>query len=271
MSLAPFFGRGSLTGAAPEADALATGTAGALARAYERGQLMPMPSVYGTQIGYTPAALYLADDVALGMRDSIGNALLAAVGTPVYRQWVKNVRGVAIDAGSEGFAANLYAPALASQVVIGAFSIPSDPAADRGLWGYRSDDLAQAYSYFDTSLNKVGVYVTSVAEAQFVRVTVDHELVFGDLYVLGYHINRTTNLVYVRLVNVTTGIAYTATSGSIATMTTITGATNPLFNVGYFPGAIDGTDVKVLGLAVHTAGIAGTDVLANMTTRLVGV
>lgn len=246
-------------------------TPGVLAQALTRGRLMPMPGDYAAQVGYSPAALFLADESTGSMRDAIANAALAAVGTPTYRRWVRNLRGVYVDAGSEGFALNAYAPALASQVVLGAFSIGADPGAVRGLFGYRSTDLAQAYAYYDSVTDRVKVYVTSVAEAQFVTITIDHVLVFGDVYLLGYHINRTTNLVYARLVNVTTGIAYTATSGSIATMTTIVGATSPLWNIGYFPGAHDATDVTYLGGAIHTAGIEGIDVLANMTARLVGI
>lgn len=256
------------------ATALATGAAGAMARALERGRLMPAPSVFAAQSGYTPAGLFLVDDPGHGnLHDAVANLDFAAVGgVSLYLQTMRNLRGVTVPSDNFGWGAARWNPALASQAVVGGFVAGAHAAQAIALWGYNSSATpGRLYARIRTADDKVEIVIASDGAAQFTTVVIDHVIVFGDAYLLAYHINRTTGFLYSRLVSITTGLAYTGTPLDISGYGPITGTGTLTFHVGAVTGAANGTGITHLGVAVITAGIEGATVLENMSSGLVGV
>lgn len=229
---------------------------------------LPPPNLWPSITGLTPAGLFLADDKSISMRDAVGNQNLVAVGTPTFDRWVKGYRGVYPDAGSEGFALNAFAPAAADYMVVGAISVAGHVAANRGILGYHdSGDNTSCYAFIDAN-DKVNVYVADPSEAHYALAAFTTAVVFGDVYVIGWHVCRTSGFRYARLVNLTTGAVQTLGAVSIATFNAITGGSAPLFNVGYMPGAMDGTGITHLGHAILTAGIGTATALADIFADL---
>lgn len=238
--------------------------------------MMPPPEVFAAQTAFAPTALYRMDDGAhaSGLRDSVSSAqdLTAVAGISHYGKWAKNRRGVFIPSAGFGWAANtILAPGTASYALVGFFSMTAHTAEDIGLFGY--DDITasnQAYLFgrVKTSNDKITVSISDFNNAHTATVEINHALVFGDLYALGFYVSQTTDFLYTRLVNITTGTTYTGTPLDISAYGDITGGSAPKFQVGAITGRYNAQNVNHLGLTVVKAGLGSATALANIMHRL---
>ncbi len=232
---------------------------------------LPPPSLFLPQTSYDPVGYFWVDEDLGAMRDSVANANLAAVnGACLYAYYIEAFKGINVNAAARGFAANQYAPGLASQAIVGCFSMPAHNAVPIGLWGYNDPGSSKFIAFVNSGDDHVVIRLTDVGAAHTADVNIPLALTFGHRYCLVMHINRTTNLLYARLVDMDTGAAANGVPADISAFLTITGAGAPLFEVGSITGLLDGTTITQHGIGVITAGVEGADVAANLTKRLTG-
>lgn len=193
---------GAVTADSVAADAV---RAGALADA-GRVSVFPGPRAVEALTGLTLDALFLFDETSGNARDATANVDLTAGATNAYSWWIGGYRGVNCVANVDGFSlADAYNPAATSQVRVTAFSAAAHNAADMGIEGsVDTIGTAGTWSVIATADDKVHVHVTGI------DLTVGPAITFGDVYLLVTQIDRDADLLRARLVNLTTGVAVTA-------------------------------------------------------------
>lgn len=240
------------------------------ARVYARDEIdlvspriLPGPLGFTARTGKTPAALFLCDEAAGGMRDAMSSSKLAANGTPTYYEWRKKRRGLNLDAAGDYFTlAGFLEPGVASLLVGDVFVVDATDASTRSVCGKFSTGAgAKVLEARLANDDKIYVYIddgaghaTNTAAVGGVAIT------FGDMYALVYQVDRTAARLRAILANLTTGVVGTVAEIDISAYLTLTGGTAAAFSVGWTNGLFWGNGFTHLGLfALTGASAEGSD------------
>jgi hypothetical protein len=221
-------------------------------------RILPAPLGFTARTGKTPAALFLCDEAAGGMRDAMSASKLAANGTPTYAEWRKKRRGLNLDAAGDYFTlAGFLEPGTASMLVGDVFVVDAHDAATRSVCGKFSTGAgAKILEARLANDDKLYVYIDDGAgHATNTAAIGGAAITFGDLYALVYQVDKASGTLRTRLHNLTTGVIGTAADVSIAAYGTLTGGTAAAFSVGWTNGLFWGNGFTHLGLFALT----GTD------------